>query len=100
MTNSLLIAAHVALAEHDAAAAERFAKEALAICEPIARGPDTSADVGEALLRFAQARLLSKAAASEIKPLLTRAVRCLTNGLAPDHSLTREARQALDALSI
>ena len=90
----LLVAAQVTLAEGAAASAERFARDSLAISEPNARGPDTSDDVGEALLRLAQARIASGATA-DAKPLLERAVRCLANGLGPDHALTVEARQLL-----
>src|SRR6266702_3714352 len=84
-------AAQIAVMEHAAARAEQFARDALAISEPVARGPDTSADVGEALLRLAQAQMLS-GVRPDTRALLERAVRCLSNGLAPDHPLTVEAR--------
>jgi eukaryotic-like serine/threonine-protein kinase len=92
----LQMAAAAALAEHDTANAEQFAKEALVLFEGLARGPDTSADVGEALMHLAQARM-DEASKVEIRSLLTRAVRCLSNGLAPDHPLTLEARALLAA---
>jgi hypothetical protein len=80
----LLVAAAVALARGSGAEAERFSGDALVISEAIARGPDTSADVGEALLRIAQARIAAGAGA-DTKSILQRAVRCLTNALESDH---------------
>ncbi|MEP7245842.1 MAG: protein kinase [Gammaproteobacteria bacterium] len=90
----LLVAAQVALATRAPGDAERFARDALAIFEPIARGPATSADVGEGLLRLSQARIASGERA-EANSLLERAVRCLSNGLGPDHPLTVEARRTI-----
>jgi len=90
----LQMAAASSLAEHDTAHAQQYAKDALALFEGLARGPDTSADVGEALLHLAQSRM-NEASKAEIRILLTRAVRCLSNGLAPDHPLTVEARALL-----
>jgi hypothetical protein len=90
----LQMVATASLAEHDTAHAEQYAKDALVLFEGLARGPDTSADVGEALLHLAQARM-NEASKAEIRALLTRAVRCLSNGLAPDHPLTLEARTLL-----
>jgi len=90
----LLDAGQVALAEHDAAHATEFMQASLAVTEGIARGPDTSADVGEGLLRLAQAQLAVNPDA-DTRQLLERAVRCLTNGLGADHALTREASQLL-----
>jgi serine/threonine protein kinase len=95
----LLVASQIALTQKAGADAERFALDALAIVEPIARGPDTSADVGEALLRLSQARMLSGARSPDTKVMLERAARCLTNGLAPDHPLTIEARNLLSTPS-
>jgi serine/threonine-protein kinase len=80
---SLNLAARAALAAGRYANAEHFAHQLLRVAEADARGPDTSADVGEALL------LLAEAEAAQ--PLLARAARCLTNGLGADHPLTREA---------
>jgi len=94
----LQMAATAALAERDTAHAQQFAKDALALFEGLARGPDTSADVGEALLHLAQSRM-NEASKAEIRTLLTRAVRCLSNGLAPDHPLVQEARALLVTLT-
>jgi eukaryotic-like serine/threonine-protein kinase len=87
----LYIAAEVALAEGAAAYAEQFARDALAIAEPNARTPDSSGDVGEALLRIAEARVAS-GAREDARPILDRAIRCLTNGFGPEHPLTVQAR--------
>jgi eukaryotic-like serine/threonine-protein kinase len=114
----LLVAAEIAFAEGAGADAERFAGDALAISESVARGLDTSADVGEALLRLAQARIAASpakvtsfagrverasasfdqrtSAGADTKSTLERAVRCLTNGLVSNHPLTREARSLLE----
>jgi len=63
----------------------------------VMRGPDTSADVGEALLRLAQARIAS-GSATGARPLLERALRCLVNGLDTAHPLAVEARRLLQSL--
>jgi eukaryotic-like serine/threonine-protein kinase len=90
----LLISSRIALAESAADDLERFARDALHLALEKARGPDTSADVGEALLRIAQARLLANPGA-DVRSTLERADRCLTNGLGVDHPLTLEVRTLL-----
>jgi tetratricopeptide (TPR) repeat protein len=90
----LLEVSEIAFAEGAQAKAEQYARDALGIFEPMARGPDTSADVGEALLRLAHARRALEPHA-DTRPMLERAVRCLSNGLGPKHSLTIEARTLL-----
>jgi eukaryotic-like serine/threonine-protein kinase len=87
---SLNLAARAALALGKADAAEQFARRSLVTAEATARGPDTSAYVGESLLLLATAEI-AQGRASEAQLLLERAVRCLTNGLGADHALTREA---------
>jgi eukaryotic-like serine/threonine-protein kinase len=87
---SLNLAAGAALALGRSADAEHFAHQALDIAQAVARGPDTSADVGEALLLLAKADM-AQGRIAEAQPLLERAARCLTNGLGADHALTREA---------
>ena len=87
---SLDLAARASLALGRPADAERFARRSLAVAEAVARGPDTSADVGEALLLLAKAEIAQRQI-TEAQPLLERAARCLTNGLGADHALTREA---------
>jgi eukaryotic-like serine/threonine-protein kinase len=87
---SLDLAANAALALGRPAEAERFAREALAVSEAVARGPETSANVGEALLLLAKAEI-AQGRTAEARPLLERAARCLANGVGRDHDLTREA---------
>jgi eukaryotic-like serine/threonine-protein kinase len=84
------LASRTALAVGDAARAIEHARAALRIVEPIARGPDTSADVGDALLLLARG-LIAQHRDAEARPLLARAVRCLGNGYGTDHPTTREA---------
>jgi eukaryotic-like serine/threonine-protein kinase len=87
---SLNLAARAALAAGRSAEGEQFARQSLGVAETVARGPDTSADVGEALLLLAEAEI-SQGRLAEASPLLERATHCLTNGLGADHALTREA---------
>lgn len=85
-----------ALAVGDSPRAMEFARSALRIVEPVARAPDTSADVGEALLMLGKA-MLAHGEGAAARPLLQRAVRCLTNGYGPDHPATLEAESLLDS---
>jgi eukaryotic-like serine/threonine-protein kinase len=87
---SLNLAARAALAAGRSADGEHFARQLLGVAETVARGPDTSADVGEALLLLAEAEF-AQGRATEAQALLARATRCLRNGLGADHALTREA---------
>jgi eukaryotic-like serine/threonine-protein kinase len=87
---SLDLAARAALALGRPVDAERFARQALGMAEAVARTPDTSADVGEALLLVAKAEI-EQGRKTEAQPLLERAARCLTNGLGADHALSQEA---------
>jgi serine/threonine-protein kinase len=89
------LAARAALANGDAARSARYAQEALDLALPMARGPETSADVGEALVLLARAKA-ALGQADEARSLLERAARCLASGYGPDHPATREARAALD----
>jgi tetratricopeptide (TPR) repeat protein len=88
------IASRAALANGDVARAEAEAKIALAIVEPIARGVDTSADVGDALLYLSRA-LIAQKRDKEARPLLERAARSLANGYGVDHPATLEAQRLL-----
>jgi len=88
----LIVAARIALAEGAAADAERFARDGLRLAQRKSRGPDTSADVGEALLRISQARLLANPGA-DVGSMLGRADRCLTAALDANHPLTIEVRK-------
>lgn len=91
---ALMTATRVALRAGDMEDAERYGADALKVTEAVSRAEDTSADVGEALLRLAQLRL-AQGSRAEARELLERAVRCLTNGFNETHSLTREARDLL-----
>jgi serine/threonine-protein kinase len=84
----------IALAEGRTDDAAQWLKDSLAISEGVARGPDTSADVGETLLRMAET--LKGVSGDANARTLERAVRCLTNGLGPDHPLTVEARNLVN----
>src|SRR5581483_2023330 len=74
---AILSAARATLVLGDFRAAETYVRDALRIAESVSRGPDTSADVGESLLVLAQIEQ-AKNDPTEIRQLLTRAVRCLT----------------------
>jgi serine/threonine protein kinase len=96
---SLNLASAAAIGLGQPADGERFAREALAIAQFLARGPDTSADVGEALLLLAKAEI-AQGRRADAQPLLERAVRCLTNGLGPEHELSREATSLASAYTV
>ena len=92
-----MLAARIGLERRDFAAAAGHAREALALAEASARGADTSADVGEALLlqariQAAQGQMVAARAGFE------RAERCLRNGYGPQHALTLEAARRLAQL--
>jgi eukaryotic-like serine/threonine-protein kinase len=87
----LMTASDVALREGRVDDAEEYARAALRATEGMARGRETSADVGESLLRLADA-LVAKGDYAAAMPLLQRAGRCLSNGLGEEHVLTQRAR--------
>ncbi len=91
------MASVVALARGDAARADALASEALRIAESVARDPAQSADVGEALLLHAKARI-AQGDSSTVRPLLERAATSLDGGLGSDHALTKEAHTLLASL--
>ncbi len=93
---TLVGAARVALTLGRQANAQRYASDALRWSEQVARSADSSADVGEALLLVAQAT--PAATVQKQRRRLGHALRCLSNGLRPDHPLTVEARRLLEAL--
>ena len=87
---TLMLAARIGLARRDFAAAAGHAREALELAEASARGADTSADVGEALLlqsgiQAAEGQIIAARSGFE------RAERCLRNGYGLQHPLTLEA---------
>lgn len=91
---ALLAAAQASLDLGDLRAAETYARDALRIAESVARGPDTSADVGESLLVLARIER-AEHRLTEVRALLTRALRCLTEGVGPDAPVTTQAREEL-----
>lgn len=90
----LTFASRVALERGDASQAQKLASDALLLSERVARAPDTSADVGESLLRLARARTAIDEHAA-VRPLLERAERCLSNGFGAEHVATLEVRSLL-----
>jgi serine/threonine-protein kinase len=90
------LASRTSLAVGDAARAIEHARAALRIVEPIARGSDTSADVGDALLLLARG-LIAQHRDADARPLLARAVRCLSSGYGTDHPTTREAEALISS---
>lgn len=92
LNRTLLTATSVALRVGALADAEKYAQLALRRTESVARGTDTSADVGEALLLLAKIKI-AQGSTAEAKPLLTRATHCLENALETQHPLAVEARQ-------
>jgi hypothetical protein len=88
----VLTAADVALVEGRNADADSLARSALGVAEAVARGPDTSADVGEALMRLASAKL-AMGESAEAHSLFARAERCFTNGYGADHPATHQAHE-------
>jgi tetratricopeptide (TPR) repeat protein len=96
LNRTLLLAAAVTLRTGELADAETYAQAALRRTDAVARGPETSADVGEALLLLAKVRI-AQGATTDAKPLLIRAARCLENALDQQHPLAVEARQLLSA---
>ena len=73
--------------------AESYARAAVELAEGVARDPEQSADVGEALLLLGLAQRES-GNPSAARESFRRATRSLTNGLGAAHPLTREAREA------
>lgn len=91
---ALLSAARAALALGDFRAAEIYARDALHIAESVARGPDTSADVGESLLVLARIER-AEHHLTEVRALLARSLRCLAEGVGPEAPATMQVRGEL-----
>jgi|SRR5580658_7433931 serine/threonine protein kinase len=91
---ALLAAARADLELGDLRGAETHARDALRIAESVARGPDTSADVGESLFMLARIER-AEHHLTEVRALLTRALRCFTEGVGPDAPVTIKAREEL-----
>ena len=69
---SLNLAARAALASGRPADGEHFARQLLGVAESVARAPDTSADVGEALLLIAEAEICARPAYRSPTPARAR----------------------------
>jgi hypothetical protein len=91
-----MLAAELVLRQSQPEAAERYARDALPLAEAIARGPDTSAEVGEMLLLLAKAEL-AQHRTPEARVTIERALRCLSNGYGANFATTLEARELLRA---
>jgi tetratricopeptide (TPR) repeat protein len=87
---ALLLFSRIAVAQGRSKDAETAAREALGAYEKRARDPTRSADVGESLLRLAEAQSAANDSAGA-RDSAGRAVIALTNSLGADHPLTREA---------
>ena len=97
LSSALNIAALVALAREDAAAADAYASESYSLAVDAARDPTLSANVGAPLLVRAKARLLMNKDVAAITDLRV-AVVSLGNGYGDEHPETAEARELLAQL--
>ncbi|MDH4048040.1 MAG: serine/threonine protein kinase [Gammaproteobacteria bacterium] len=91
-------AAETALALGDYDRAAQYATDQLGLVTGMARDPEQSADVGQALLQKARATLVTAGpvvAGNDLR----RAVRSLENGFGPNHPDTLEALRLLDNLT-
>jgi len=94
----LTACAQVALAQGDAAAAEHWTTDALALEEKTSRSWDRSASYGQAALAHAQA-LAALERRSEAVTYAMRAERALTSGFSADHPDTQRAHALLSQLN-
>ena len=88
---ALRMAARVHAAAGETPRAVQIGRDAVAAAERVARDPQRSADVGEALLLLAQAQRAA-GAGTDAAASAERAAVALSSGLGDAHSLTREAR--------
>jgi ATP/maltotriose-dependent transcriptional regulator MalT len=88
-------AAMVALATGGSTAADTFAAESLRIAKDVARDASASADVGEALLLQAQAKI-ARGENDSVRSLLEQASTSLAGGLGTDHPLTQLSKDLLE----
>ena len=98
LTTALTTAARVYSGMGRQQEAESFATAALRISSQIAREPNQSADVGEALLCLALVRR-AQGDQNGAQAHIDRAIEALSNSLGRDHSLTREALALQTALA-
>jgi eukaryotic-like serine/threonine-protein kinase len=95
---ALIAASRIYLKNGDADKAVDMGESALKVAEGIARDARESADVGEALLVLAAARQ-ARGDRAGARTLLERAITALSNGLGPEHALTREAQELLRSVA-
>jgi serine/threonine protein kinase/tetratricopeptide (TPR) repeat protein len=95
---TLRAAARIDLSAGSTATAERYARAAVEIAEAVARDPEQSADVGEALLLLGLAQR-DAGNPSAARQSFQRATVSLANGLGTEHPLTREAKDAVASTS-
>ena len=95
---TLRAAARIELSAGSTATAERYAQAAVELAEAVAREPEQSADVGEALLLLGLAQR-DAGNPSAARQSFQRATVSLTNGLGAEHPLTREAKDAAASIS-
>ena len=95
---ALRSAAGIELASGSPAVAERYARDAVELAQDVARDPERSADVGEALLLLGLAQR-EEGNPSPARDSLERAIVSLTNGLGTGHRLTLEAQKAMGDLA-
>jgi eukaryotic-like serine/threonine-protein kinase len=88
------VAAEIALETGDLPAAERYATDCYEVAARVAGDPILSADVGDALLVRARARL-ARGDTAAAHGDLERALPPLVNGLGDEHPHTRSARELL-----
>jgi tetratricopeptide (TPR) repeat protein len=94
---ALRLAASIELAAGSPVDAERYARTAVELATAVARDPEQSADVGEALLLLG----LAQRAAGNLpaaRESFQRATAALTQSVGADHRLTREASEAVAAI--
>jgi serine/threonine protein kinase/tetratricopeptide (TPR) repeat protein len=94
---ALRSAARIELSGGSPALAERYARAAVELAAAVARNPEQSADVGEALLLLGLAQRETRDL-SAARESFGRATTSLANGLGAEHQLTREARNAAAAV--
>jgi tetratricopeptide (TPR) repeat protein len=87
---ALTLASRIHLKLDDPERAYTFAAAALRISESVARDPDRSADVGEALLALAAAQV-ARGDRSGARASMRRSVEALSSSLGEQHRLSREA---------
>jgi serine/threonine-protein kinase len=93
----MLVSAELAFDTRDFARALAESEQARDLAQRLARAPDTSGRVGDALM--IGARALDELGKRESARLLAqRALRCLTNGYGTEHSRTRSAQRFLSRL--